>query len=215
MSSEARGLLFVVSAPSGTGKTTVVERLVEVCPGLRQSRSFTSRTARRGERGGVDYNFVSREVFDRMIERGQFLEWADVFGNRYGTGRQETEDRLASGTDLVLVIDVQGARQVRERASEAVSVFVLPPSFEALERRLRERCQDAEDAIARRLTTARSEISALDAYDYVVVNDDLDRCVGELRAIVTAERARLTRRRRAIEPIVQTFTQSKGSPHTP
>jgi guanylate kinase len=158
---------------------------------------------------------VSREVFDRMIERGQFLEWADVFGNRYGTGRQETEDRLASGTDLVLVIDVQGARQVRERASEAVSVFVLPPSFEALERRLRERCQDAEDAIARRLTTARSEISALDAYDYVVVNDDLDRCVGELRAIVTAERARLTRRRRAIEPIVQTFTQSKGSPHTP
>lgn len=199
------GLLFVVSAPSGTGKTTVVEQLVRVCPGLSQSRSYTSRPARPGERDGVDYNFVSRETFDGMVARGEFLEWADVFGNRYGTSRAATEERLASGTDLVLVIDVQGASQVRERTRGAVSVFVLPPSFEVLERRLRDRCGDPEDVIARRLTTARSEISALDSYDYVVVNDDLDRCVGEIRAIVMAERARLARRRRAVAPIVRTF----------
>jgi guanylate kinase len=212
MSSEARrGLLFVVSAPSGTGKTTVVERLVEVSPGLEQSRSFTSRPARGGEQDGVDYNFVSREAFDRMVDAGQFLEWAHVFGNRYGTGRQATEDRLAAGTDLVLVIDVQGARQVRQQRPESVSVFVLPPSFETLEGRLRERCQDPDDAIARRLETARSEISAIDAYDYVVVNDDLERCVGELAAIVTAERARLARRRPAVESIVRTFTRQAGS----
>lgn len=207
-----RGLLFVVSAPSGTGKTTVVERLVGVSPGLEQSRSYTSRPVRAGERDGVDYNFVSRETFDAMVARGEFLEWADVFGNRYGTGRAATESRLAAGTDLVLVIDVQGARQVRERTTGAVSVFVLPPSFEVLERRLRDRCRDPEEVIARRLATARSEISALDSYDYVVVNDDLDRCVGELRAIVLAERARLARRRRAVEPIVRTFERSTDTP---
>jgi len=208
MSSEARagaGLLFVVSAPSGTGKTTVVKRLVQVCPGLQQSLSFTSRPLRPGERDGVDYNFVSRGDFDGMVERGELLEWAEVFGNRYGTGREATTARLAAGTDLVLVIDVQGARQVRERTTGAVSVFVLPPSFEVLERRLRERSQDPDEVIARRLATARTEISALDAYDYVVVNDELDRCVGELRAIVLAERARLARRRPLVEPIVRSF----------
>lgn len=214
MSSSAgpsRGLLFVVSAPSGTGKTTVVERLVEVCPTLEQSRSFTSRPARIGERDGVDYNFVSRDEFDRMVEEDRFLEWAHVFGNRYGTARQATEDRLAAGVDLVLVIDVQGARQVRARATEAVGVFVLPPSFEVLEQRLRARSQDPDEAIQRRLATARSEVSAVDAYDYVVVNDDLERCVGELRAIVTAERARRTRRRDAIAPIIETFDIRKES----
>jgi guanylate kinase len=200
----SRGLLFVVSAPSGTGKTTVVERLVEVCPTLEQSRSFTSRPARLGERDGVDYNFVSRAEFDQMVEEERFLEWANVFGNRYGTERQATEDRLAAGVDLVLVIDVQGARQVRARSAAAVGVFVLPPSFEVLEQRLRARSQDPDEAIQRRLATARNEISAVDAYDYVVVNDDLERCVGELRAIVTAERARRTRRRAAIAPIIET-----------
>ena len=217
MSSEARagaGLLFVVSAPSGTGKTTVVKRLVQVCPGLQPSRSFTSRPIRPGERDGVDYNFVSRGDFDGMAERGEFLEWAEVFGNRYGTGREATAARLAAGTDLVLVIDVQGARQVRERTTGAVSVFVLPPSFEVLERRLRERSQDPDEVIARRLATARTEISALDAYDYVVVNDELDRCVGELRAIVLAERARLARRRPLVEPIVRSFGQPGSiTPH--
>jgi len=213
MSSNAgsrRGLLFVVSAPSATGKTTVVERLVTVCPGLVQSRSYTSRPARPGERNGVDYNFVSRQDFEHMIAEGQFLEWADVFGNLYGTGRQETESRLAAGTDLVLVIDVQGARQVRERMAEAIGVFVLPPSFEVLEQRLRARSKDSEEAMARRLATARREISAVDAYDYVVINDELERCVAELGAIVTAERARSARRRTLVASIVETFRTDIG-----
>jgi guanylate kinase len=200
-----RGLLFVVSAPSGTGKTTVVERLVETTPGLALSRSYTSRVERAGEQDGVDYNFVSRELFQAMVQREEFLEWADVFGNFYGTGRRETEMRLAAGADLVLVIDVQGARQVRKCVAGTVGIFVLPPSFAALEHRLRGRSKDPEDAIRRRLETARREVSAVTEYDYVIVNDVLDRCVGELAAIVAAERARLARRQNVIAPIVRTF----------
>src|SRR6187399_2858672 len=136
---EARGLLIVVSAPSGTGKTTVVERLVEVCPQLVRSRSYTSRAPRPGEVDGVDYNFVDRPAFEGLVSADGFLEWADVFGNLYGTGRRETEALLAAGFDVVLVIDVQGARQVRARSAEAVGVFLLPPSFEVLESRRRGR----------------------------------------------------------------------------
>jgi guanylate kinase len=206
MSSDAvRGALFVVSAPSGTGKTTVVERLVEICPNLQRSRSYTSRPVRPGESEGVDYNFISRPAFEGMVARGEFLEWADVFGNLYGTARRDTEASLAAGRDVVLVIDVQGARQVRERTEGAVGIFVLPPSFEALETRLRGRCQDEPAAIEKRLDTARSEVSAVAEYEYVVVNDELDRCVTELAAIVTAERARRSRRARQIESIVRTF----------
>jgi guanylate kinase len=204
-----RGLLFVVSAPSGTGKTTVADRLAEKMPALHLSRSYTSRALRPGERDGLDYNFISRELFGQMIERGEFLEWAEVFGNLYGTGRAGTEARLASGEDLVLVIDVQGARQVRARVAGTVGVFVLPPSFEVLERRLRGRSKDPEAAIVKRLDTARSEISAVAEYDYVVVNDEIDRCVAELEAIVTAERARLPRRQGIVRPIVKTFERGQ------
>ena len=137
MSSSRRGLLFIVSAPSGTGKTTLVERLVQVVPRLRLSRSYTSRAARAGEQDGVDYNFISREQFEAMIAENAFLEWADVFGNYYGTGAADTEACLAAGEDVVLVIDVQGARQVRGRGIETVGVFVLPPSAAVLESRLR------------------------------------------------------------------------------
>jgi guanylate kinase len=203
--SAGRGLLFVISAPSGTGKTTVVEQLVLACPGLARSRSYTSRKARAGELDGVDYNFVERSVFESMAARNGFLEWADVFGNLYGTGRQDTEALLAAGSDVVLVIDVQGAQQVRARMREAVGIFILPPSFAVLESRLRGRCQDEEDAILRRLATARSEITAIEEYDYVVINDELTRCVGELCAIVTAERARRVRNRASMESIVNTF----------
>lgn len=201
----SNGLLFVVSAPSGTGKTTVVEQLVKLVPTLEMSRSYTSRPPRSNERDGVDYNFVSRQEFEDRIHRGDFLEYADVFGNYYGTGKAETEARLAGGRDLVLVIDVQGARQVRERRPGTVGVFVLPPSFQVLERRLRGRSQDPEHAIQRRLATARSEVGAVSEYDYVVINDELDRCVAELRGIVMAERARRDRRTGLIGPIVKTF----------
>ena len=205
MSSNRRGLLFVVSAPSGTGKTTVVERLVQVVPGLALSRSYTSRAARSGEADGVDYNFITRERFEAMIAADAFLEWADVFGNFYGTAALDTDRERASGRDLVLVIDVQGARQVRLRCAGTVGVFVLPPSYDVLEQRLRGRSKDSEAAMQRRLATARAEVAAFVEYDYVIVNDELDACVSRLRAIVTAERARLRSMQPAAERIVETF----------
>jgi guanylate kinase len=201
----ARGVLFVVSAPSGTGKTTVVERLVERMPDLVLSRSYTSRAAREGERDGVDYNFVSRTRFQAMIEAGEFLEYADVFGNFYGTRASDTDKALAAGRDVVLVIDVQGARQVREGGLALVSVFVLPPSYPVLEQRLRGRSKDSQEAIARRLAVARAEVTGYCDYDYVVVNDDVEQCVEALRAIVIAERSRARRARPVAEQIIQTF----------
>jgi len=210
MSSEAapparRGLLFVVSAPSGTGKTTVVERLVHVLPDLALSRSYTSRAARPGETDGVDYNFVSRARFEAMVAADAFLEWADVFGNFYGTCAPDAERDLSQGRDLVLVIDVQGARQVRQRCRDTVGVFVMPPSFAVLEQRLRGRSKDTEEAMQRRLQTARAEVAAFTEYDYVIVNDALEACVDRLRAIVIAERTRLRSARAAAERIVNTF----------
>jgi guanylate kinase len=206
MSSEnGRGLLFIVSAPSGAGKTTLVERLVEQAPGLRMSRSYTSRAARAGEADGVDYNFVSRARFESMVAGGEFLEWADVFGNLYGTCGTDTERTLAAGEDVVLVIDVQGARQVRRSGLEAATVFVMPPSYEVLEQRLRGRSKDSEADIRRRLTVARDEIASFDEYDYIVINDELTAAVDRLRAIVLAERARSARCAAVARRIVQTF----------
>jgi guanylate kinase len=203
--SNSRGQLFVVSAPSGTGKTTVVERLVQVVPGVALSRSYTSRPMRPGERDGVDYNFVTRERFQEMVAAEEFLEWADVFGNFYGTCASDCERHLARGCDLILVIDVQGARQVRLRCRDTVGVFVLPPSFEVLEQRLRGRSKDPEAAMQRRLHTARNEVAAFVEYDYVIVNDELEACVERMKAIVLAERARLRSARAAAERIVESF----------
>lgn len=206
MSSNRKGLLFIVSAPSGTGKTTLVERLVEQTPHLKMSRSYTSRAAREGEIDGVDYNFVTRDRFDAMVAAGEFLEWADVFGNLYGTAAADTERILESGHDVVLVIDVQGARKVRARGVMAHTVFVMPPSFDVLERRLRGRSKDSEQAIQRRLQMARDEVAAFSEYDFVVVNDELSSAVDRLRGIVIAERARLQRMRAEAETIVRTFS---------
>jgi guanylate kinase len=199
-----RGLLFVVSAPSGTGKTTVVERAVQRVPDLAMSRSYTSRPARPGETHGIDYNFITRARFEEMVAGGAFLEWADVFGNLYGTSAEDAERTLSAGRDLVLVIDVQGARQVRRRCA-TVGVFVLPPSFEVLERRLRGRSADSEADMQRRLQTARDEVAAFVEYDYVVVNDEIEACVDRIQAIVLAERARLRSAQHAAEAIVKTF----------
>ena len=207
MSSSRRGLLFIVSAPSGTGKTTLVERLVQVVPRLRMSRSYTSRAARAGEQDAVDYNFISRERFEAMIAEHAFLEWADVFGNYYGTGAADTEAFLTAGEDVVLVIDVQGARQVRGRGIETVGVFVLPPSASVLESRLRGRSKDTEEQIRRRLDVARTEVGEFAQYEYVVVNEDLDGAVNRMRAIVMAERARIKAMRGEAETIIETFQQ--------
>jgi guanylate kinase len=200
-----RGLLFIVSAPSGAGKTTLVERLVEQMPGLRMSRSYTSRTARAGEADGVDYNFVTRSRFESMVAASAFLEWADVFGNLYGTSAEDTERTLEAGDDLVLVIDVQGARQVRSRGLETTTMFVMPPSFDVLERRLRARSKDSGESIERRLQVARIEVSSFGEYEYVVVNDEITAAVDRLRGIVLSTRSSLKRMTPQAEHIVRTF----------
>jgi guanylate kinase len=200
-----RGLLFIVSAPSGTGKTTLVERLVQVLPNLRMSRSYTSRAAREGERDGVDYNFISQREFRQRIGHCEFLEWADVFGHYYGTGARDVEELLAAEQDVVLVIDVQGARQVKGRGVDHTSIFVLPPSFQALEQRLRGRSKDTEEQMQRRLATARAEAASYIDYDYVVVNDELDVTVARLRDIIEAERSRMHRMKPVAEGIIKTF----------
>ena len=208
MSSERRrrpGLLFIVSAPSGTGKTTLVERLVESVPQLRISRSYTSRPTRSGETDGVDYNFVTRQRFEAMVAADELLEWAEVFGNLYGTRKANTERILAAGDDAVLVIDVQGARQVRRQGVETLSIFVMPPSYDVLERRLRGRRKDNEEAIQRRLQVARDEVAAFEEYQFLVVNDELSSAVDRLREIIMAERARLVRMRPVAEGIVRGF----------
>jgi guanylate kinase len=205
MSSRSRGLLFIVSAPSGAGKTTLVEHLVQILPNLRMSRSYTSRLARPGERDGVDYHFVTRQAFARMIDERAFLEWADVFGNYYGTSAVDTERMLASGQDVVLVIDVQGARQVKAHGVDHTAIFILPPTFEVLERRLRGRSKDTEEQMQRRLATARAEASSYTDYDYVVVNDQLEPTVVRLQEIIAAERSRTHRMRVVAEEIIKTF----------
>jgi guanylate kinase len=204
-SSGARGLLFVVSAPSGTGKTTVVERLVQVVPDLALSRSYTSRAKRAGECDGVDYNFITRERFEAMVGDDAFLEWADVFGNLYGTSRPDAERLQASGQDVVLVIDVQGAAQVKGSGIDHTSIFVLPPSFEILERRLRGRSADSEAAMQRRLAAARAEAGCYVDYDYVVINDMLEPTVVRLQEIIAAERSRMHRMKPVAEDIIRTF----------
>jgi guanylate kinase len=203
--SSKRGLLFVISAPSGTGKTTLVERLVQILPNLRMSRSYTSRPMRPGEREGVDYHFIPRAEFDAMVAANAFLEWADVFGNLYGTAAADVDGMLAQGQDVVMVIDVQGARQVRQRGADHTAVFVMPPSFQVLEARLRGRSTEPEAALQRRLETARAEVSSYREYDYVVVNDDVEPTVVRLQEIIAAERSRVHRMSRVADAIVRTF----------
>ena len=199
------GLLFIISAPSGAGKTTLAEQLATRIPRLKLSRSYTSRPARSGEIDGVDYNFVSRDRFERMAAAGEFLEWADVFGNLYGTRAADTRALLDGGDDVVLVIDVQGARTVRASGMTTTAIFVMPPSFEILERRLRGRSKDSEAAIQRRLQVAREEVAAFTEYDFVVVNDEVAAALDELRSIVLAQRTRLVAMQPEAETIVRTF----------
>jgi guanylate kinase len=179
-----RGRLFVIAAPSGAGKTSLVRALMEQVPTLRFSVSYTTRPKRPAELDGRDYFFVSREEFERMVAAGEFLEYARVFENYYGTSRQQVEESLASGHDLILEIDWQGAAQIRRAMPESVSVFILPPSRAELERRLRGRGTDSEEVIARRLGEAANDMKHWEEFDYVVVNDDFDRAVSELQGTV-------------------------------
>lgn len=187
------GVLFVVSAPSGAGKTSLLKALVPTDPRLRVSVSHTTRTPRPGEQDGTHYHFVERGRFEAMAAAGEFLEHARVFDNLYGTSERSVRERLVAGFDVVLEIDWQGARQVRARFPEAVSVFIVPPSVEALRERLSGRGQDSAEIIDRRMRDARSELSHFGEYDYLVVNDDFDQALADLRSIVGAERLRLPR----------------------
>jgi guanylate kinase len=197
--------VFIISAPSGSGKSTLVARLLAHMPGLMFSVSYTTREARGHEVNGENYHFVSRQEFETMIARDEFLEWAEVFGNYYGTHRGVLEQARASGKDLVLDIDVQGARQLRDRIPEAVTIFILAPSRQVLEQRLRARGEDGEDVMERRLRDAAGEIRRYQDYDYVVINRDLDESDAVLSAIVRAERVRRNRIEEQIKPILDTF----------
>ncbi len=185
-----RGTLFIVAAPSGAGKSSLVNTTLAKEPGIALSISFTSRAPRPGERHAQHYHFVSKEEFERMIAAGDFFEHALVHGDYKGTARQSVEPQLAAGKDVLLEIDWQGARQVREKMPEAVSVFILPPSKDALETRMRNRGQDSEETIARRLAAAREEMSHYGEFDYLIVNEHFDAAAAELRAIFVAQRLR-------------------------
>jgi guanylate kinase len=187
--SARRGIPFVVSAPSGTGKTTVCRFLVERDARIEFSVSHTTRQQRPGERDGHDYHFVSHGEFERLVEAGAFVEWAEYAGNLYGTSFASLDAPLAGGRDLLLEVEVQGALQLRERRRDARFIFLLPPSLAELERRLRGRGTDAPEEVERRLAAVRRELGALDAFDYAVVNEDVERTVETLLAIVAAERA--------------------------
>ena len=178
-----RGRLYVIAAPSGAGKTSLLHALMRRRPGVGFSVSCTTRKARAGEEDGKDYHFIAREEFERLVGAGEFIEHASVFGNLYGTRRSVVEAALASGRDLILEIDWQGARQVRERLPDAVQVFILPPSRAELEARLRKRGSDSDEAIARRLAESVQEMSHWQEFDYVIVNRDFDQALGELEAV--------------------------------
>ncbi|MDR1425162.1 MAG: guanylate kinase [Azoarcus sp.] len=184
------GTLFTVSAPSGAGKTTLVHRLLERDPGLKLSVSYATRAPRQGEENGREYHFVSAKHFRELVEAGEFVEWAEVHGNCYGTSRTWLVEQLAQGRDTLLEIDWQGAAQVRAAFPEAISVFVLPPSLEALESRLRGRGTDSEAVIATRLRAARNEMQHVADFAYVIINEHLPSAVDDLAAIVRAARLR-------------------------
>jgi guanylate kinase len=188
-----RGIMLVLSSPSGAGKTTIASRLLKDA-GIEISISHTTRMKRKGEKDGKDYHFVDRETFTRMRDRDAFLEWAVVFDNYYGTTRRPVEEALAAGRDVLFDVDWQGARKLRESAKhDVVTVFILPPSATALEDRLKSRAEDEEDVVKRRMRGASNEIQHWDEYDYVVINTDIEQSVAAVRAILAAERLRRTR----------------------
>ncbi|MBI2383053.1 MAG: guanylate kinase [Gammaproteobacteria bacterium] len=207
--SPVRGGLFVVSAPSGGGKTSLtralVPRLAERGIPAAISVSYTTRPPRPGEHDGVHYHFVDEVQFEQMVHKGEFLEHAHVFGRRYGTGRRKTDELLAAGHDVILDIDWQGGRQVRSLAPDTLGIFILPPSLEELERRLRGRGQDGDEAIARRMAQAREEMSHYAEYDYLLVNRDFERALAELEAPFLARRLRLSVQQAAHKSLIDSL----------
>lgn len=202
--------VFIISAPSGSGKSTLVKRLMEMDMARAERRlqfsvSFTTRAARDGEIEGEHYYFISVEEFQRLRDADELLEWAEVFGHHYGTSRAILHKAEAAGKDLILDIDVQGAAQLKQRLHQAVSIFILPPSRQVLESRLRKRSSDSDEVIQRRLEEASNEIEEFGKYDYLLINDNLDASFERLRGIILAERCRTERAREQVKKIVESF----------
>jgi len=200
-----RGTLFVVSSPSGGGKGTIIRHVLDVVPNLSYSVSFTTRAPRNNELNGREYFFVGRQVFEEMVAAGEFLEWACVHGNLYGTAKRQVTDETAAGTDIVLEVDVQGAESVRELPLDSVSVFILPPSFAVLRERLIARGTDSPEELEVRLHNAPEELRQYSAFDYVIFNDEVERAAGQLAAIIYAERARCRRQEHLVREVIAKF----------
>jgi guanylate kinase len=199
------GILFIVSGPSGAGKSALAACVIESLPGLRFSISYTTRAPRGQERDGVEYRFVSRAEFDDLITAGELLEWAEVYGNLYGTSKRCIDEILATGDDVLLDVDVQGARSIREKRPEAVSIFILPPSYQTLRGRLEARKLDKDYVIENRLRIARSEIKSYVNYDYLIINGDLAQSISELKSIIQGSRCLLSARAESARSIIATF----------
>jgi guanylate kinase len=199
------GNLIIVSGPSGAGKSALAKAVLEVVPGLRFSVSHTTRAPRGSERDGVEYHFVEKGRFRELAEGGEFLEWAEVYGNYYGTSRRWIEEVLGRGEDVLLDLDVQGARTLRSRRSDAAAVFILPPSFAVLRERLEQRKLDKDYVMKQRLEIARRELAFFRDYDFLIINENLGRSVEELKSIILAQRCRLAARAASAEAIVSTF----------
>ena len=204
----SRGTLFVVSSPSGGGKGTIVRHVLDCVENLSYSVSFTTRAPRPTETHGREYFFVSRENFDEMVAGGEFLEWACVHGNYYGTSKRQILAETGAGADIIVEVDVQGAASVRQLLMDSVSVFILPPSFEVLRQRLIARDTDTPEQLEVRLRNAPGELKQYSAFDYVIINDEIDRAAGQLAAIIYAERARCMRQEGFVREVIQKFQQS-------
>jgi guanylate kinase len=201
----SRGTLFVVSSPSGGGKGTLIRCVLDVVPNLSYSVSFTTRAPRPGEVDGREYFFVSRPVFGEMAAAGEFLEWANVHGNLYGTARRQITAETGAGVDIVLEVDVQGAASVRQLLMDSVSIFILPPSYEVLRERLIARGTDSPEELAVRLRNAPEELRQYSAFDYVIINDEIERAAGQLASIIYAERARCMRQEGLVRQVIEKF----------
>jgi guanylate kinase len=201
----SRGILFVVSSPSGGGKGTLIRSVLDVVPNLSYSVSYTTRTPRNGEVNGREYSFVNRQKFEEMVEAGEFLEWACVHGNLYGTSRRQLVKETAEGLDIILEVDVQGAESVRKLELDSVSIFILPPSYDILRRRLIARGTDTAEELEVRLRNAPKEISRYTDFDYIIINDDMHTSATQLAAIIHAERARCLRQEGVVKQVIQQF----------
>jgi guanylate kinase len=204
-----QGTLFVVSSPSGGGKGTIIRHVLDVVPNLSYSVSFTTRAPRNNEMNGREYFFISRQIFDEMVAAGEFLEWACVHGNFYGTSRRQVADETAAGVDIVLEVDVQGAASVRGLPLDSVSVFILPPSYEVLRERLIARGTDSPEELEVRLRNAPEELRQYSAFDYVIINDRVERAAGQLASIIYAERARCVRQEDLVRQVIKKFYSEK------